>query len=408
MWTKRNSLGTKTSVFVLLVTGLFFFAAPATAEVKVFLLGGQSNMQGMGGFPGATYGTTYYPPDDPCPPPYNAVQTTVKFWDYGTPSGGINVPETVGTHWVDLQPGFGWYPSEFGPEVSFGYSLRQNFPNDEIYLVKYAKGSTTLATDWRPNGTGVCYNWLKTRANAAIANLIGSGKSPVVAGMIWMQGEGDAKTTADANAYATNLTNFIDQVRDDFDTLDMPFVLGRIDDYYLSRVGGATVRAAQAAVANADENAAWFSTDNLENAYIGHFGTEGQIDLGNYFAYFMDELIPPIPGDASGNGVVDEEDAAILAANWGGAGGWEDGDFNNDGVVGAADAAILTANWHYGVPGESGTSVPEPSTLVLAATALLGLAGHRWRKRRWARDGSSPCPETSQTAAAKDLGVAKR
>ena len=275
-------------------TALIVLAAPATADVKLFLLGGQSNMQGMGGFPGATYGSTYYPPDDPCPSPYNAVQTTVKFWDYGTPSGGENRPETVGNGWVDLQPGFGWYPSEFGPEVSLGYALSQKYPNDQIYLVKYAKGASTLVADWRPDGTGECYNWFQKRVDAALKSL--SGSNPVIAGMIWMQGEGDAKTTAAANAYGQNLTNLIAKVRSDFATPDMPFVIGRISDYYLSRVGGATVRTAQMNVANLDENVSWFSTDELEYAYVGHFGTQGQIDLGNLFAA---EFPSPTPEPAA-------------------------------------------------------------------------------------------------------------
>jgi len=345
----------------------------------------------------------YYPPDEPCPAPYDAIQTSVKFWDYGTPSGDENRPETVGSGWVDLRPGFGWYPSEFGPEVSFGYTLRQNFPNDQIYMVKYAAGATTLATDWRPDGSGECYNWFKLRVTAALQNL--GNDSPIVAGMIWMQGEGDAKTTADANAYASNLTNFIAKVRADFATPDMPFVLGRISDYYLSRVGGVTVRAAQQAVANLDDDAACFSTDDLEYAYVGHFGTQGQIDLGNRFAA---EFAPSIAGDATGNGVVDAEDAAILANNWGQPGGWGEGDFNNDGVVGPADASILAAHWHDGVSGEGGTSVPEPSMLVLAGAAMFGLAGHGRRRRHPAHGWQGIVDRHAVRHTAKSNGVEDR
>jgi phosphoserine aminotransferase len=47
------------------------------------------------------------------------------------------------------------------------------------------------------------------------------------------------------------------------------------------------------------------------------------------------------PGDADRNGVVDNNDAAILAAHWGTTSGvrWSDGDFNADGQVGPADAS---------------------------------------------------------------------
>ncbi|MBN2217000.1 MAG: BNR-4 repeat-containing protein [Pirellulales bacterium] len=77
----------------------------------------------------------------------------------------------------------------------------------------------------------------------------------------------------------------------------------------------------------------------------------------------------PAPGDANGDGVVDQDDAAILAENWGRSdwAAWSQGDFNRDGAVNAADASILAANW--GHVAES-TIVPEPAV----AAMLLGLA----------------------------------
>jgi len=90
-----------------------------------------------------------------------------------------------------------------------------------------------------------------------------------------------------------------------------------------------------------------------------------------------------IPGDADGDGDVDELDAQALATNWGSGSEldpatWEEGNFDGDYVVGPADAAILAANWHYGVS-ESGAPVPEPSAVVL----LLGLplALLLWRRK---------------------------
>jgi hypothetical protein len=44
------------------------------------------------------------------------------------------------------------------------------------------------------------------------------------------------------------------------------------------------VRAAQQKVAEDDGNAAWFDTDDLKWSYYGHYGTQGQIDLGLRFA----------------------------------------------------------------------------------------------------------------------------
>ncbi len=58
--------------------------------------------------------------------------------------------------------------------------------------------------------------------------------------------------------------------------------------------------------------------------------------------------VPAIPGDANGDGLVDENDIQIMAQNWYAEyATWEMGDFNGDGMVGPADASILAANWGY-------------------------------------------------------------
>ena len=84
-----------------------------------------------------------------------------------------------------------------------------------------------------------------------------------------------------------------------------------------------------------------------------------------------------IPGDANNNGIVDAEDASILAAHWQMAGNWGDGDFNNDQIVDDQDAAILAAHWL--MTGEEYASVPEPAMLVLLAGGLVTLL--LWRRK---------------------------
>ncbi|MBN1909912.1 MAG: PEP-CTERM sorting domain-containing protein [Pirellulales bacterium] len=79
----------------------------------------------------------------------------------------------------------------------------------------------------------------------------------------------------------------------------------------------------------------------------------------------------PMPGDATMDGRVNEDDAAVLAQNWlQEVDLYIDGDFNADGVVDDLDASILAAHWMDGV---EAAAVPEPSTFVLLITlsALL-------------------------------------
>lgn len=97
------------------------------------------------------------------------------------------------------------------------------------------------------------------------------------------------------------------------------------------------------------------------------------------------ELLNPDPGDANGDGKVDENDAAVLAANWLQSGNWSKGDFNDDGIIDGADATIMAANWgwewdpgEWGLPGEA--AVPEPSAIVMLILGALCLVGYRARK----------------------------
>ncbi len=252
----------------------------ATAETKVFLIAGQSNAAGCG----VTADLTA---------PYDVPLSQVKFWNKCNSIPNNN----PGDAWVDLQGGFGhqFYPglSMFGPEVSFGYRLHQLFPHDDIYLVKYALSSQDLAVHWRPT-TGNIYSIFKSRVDAAIANLRAAGKSPVIAGMIWMQGESDAMKHDWAEAYQANLTTLIVKVRSDFSTPNMPFVIGRINNsqHWGTPADNTLVRNAQMKVASQVSNTSWINTDDISvwngkeqgHSDPDHYSSQGQIVLGTRFA----------------------------------------------------------------------------------------------------------------------------
>lgn len=252
--------GLKNILGYVLIIGVALSAASASAATRVYLLAGQSNMVGRG-----VCNELETPYDDPLP--------AVNFWH----NGG----------WTALRPGFGHTTDHFGPEVSFGRAIAAAYPDDDIYLVKYAVGATNLAVDWKPGviNPGPCYTAFKSAANAALDDLRDKELSPVVAGMLWMQGESDALNAGYAAAYQTNLTNFIQCVRDDFDADNMEFVMGQILTTYGTPTDNAKVRLAQQTVAELDGRAAWFPTDDLQIGEVGgHYGTQGQIDLGLLYA----------------------------------------------------------------------------------------------------------------------------
>lgn len=94
-----------------------------------------------------------------------------------------------------------------------------------------------------------------------------------------------------------------------------------------------------------------------------------------------------LPGDYDGNGVVDAGDYTVWKQEFGLAASWADG--NLDGTVNLADYTIwrdnLGASWEDLAFGASANtaSIPEPGTLLLAATGLLvGLHSFRRRSSR--------------------------
>ena len=116
-----------------------------------------------------------------------------------------------------------------------------------------------------------------------------------------------------------------------------------------------------------------------------HIGEALQIDIGSaggwgiFDKVRLDFSAYALPGDASRDGLVNGDDAALLAANWLSDVdvSWDEGDFNNDGIVNDLDATILAANWS-----QAGTAaqVPEPSALMLLACGLVCLLIAGFRK----------------------------
>ncbi|MEL6900095.1 MAG: DUF4347 domain-containing protein [Cyanobacteria bacterium J06606_4] len=246
-----------------------FVQIRVTNKVSVYLFGGQSNMAGVGSDANDLSGAQANPLPD------------VQIWQ-----DGIN-------SFVDLRPGFNrnfGNGAGFGAELGFGFALeaaRDSGTSDteEIYLVKYALGSTSLAEDWAVNGQNNTYDDFKDWVGNALNKLTSQGIGYSVEGMMWMQGEQDAFNASQAANYQSNLTGFISDIRQRYGQ-SVDFVIGRLHDelpngFFADEV----VRSAQTAVANADSRNYLVNTDSYPvSSDSVHFTSAGHLSLGEDFA----------------------------------------------------------------------------------------------------------------------------
>jgi hypothetical protein len=260
----------------------------------VFLLAGQSNMDGDGETALLTDPTIN---DDPR---LTGVQEDVQIWWTGAQG------DTVTNHeWWELYPGMA-VPEAFGAEITIGRRLADTLGED-VYLLKVSKGGTSMMYDWKPGG--YCHQTLAAEVALGLQALRDAGLDPVVKAMFWHQGETDSIYGAYAAQYLTNLRDFIPSCRTIAENPDMPFILGELGaiyphEFYPYR---ATVVAAQNFVVTGPdpvENTHIFATDDLglKVEYSGgtetgvHYDTAGYLELGYRFA---DAYLATIPEPAT-------------------------------------------------------------------------------------------------------------
>lgn len=127
-----------------------------------------------------------------------------------------------------------------------------------LYVVHHGEGNTGLAVEWKSTATiGDNYRetLFKTRAlNRFITDK--DGMAPSFKFMLIVHGEYDSRILAYANAYETNLTNFINNFRTQSGLTTLPVIVVRLNTEMITApvnpgTYGATIQAAQDAVAAA-------------------------------------------------------------------------------------------------------------------------------------------------------------
>ncbi len=252
----------------------------ATKPCRLFLLGGQSNMDGCG--------RPHELPEAYRMPPKNVVT-----WDNRRKC------------WVRLTEDSMAIARNgmFGPEMTFAHRLAEAFPNETIAITKTSTGGTRLFTQWIPEG-GMYQRFIANSENARKA-LKDAGISYSIGGMLWMQGESDTDNLEHAQAYEENLRRMFADVRRKTGIDQLPIVMGRISSSLLKGTPWnmnhvPVVRAAQDAVAAADPHVHLISTDDLSTWKDNtHFDGPSQLTLGSRMADAMLKELDPTAASRS-------------------------------------------------------------------------------------------------------------
>lgn len=213
----------------------------------------------------------------------------------------------------------------FGPELGFAHYLRHNQPGrPEVYLIKFALSGQPLDAGWDggsadgsswvgpepapgrktfypgtspddPN-VGLFYRRMMEHVDAGLAALRAGGKRPMLCGIVWMQGEQDAKNAVSAGRYDRSLGLLKQRITQDVRgsaAQSVPLVFGQVLPYEpaMARFTHRDLirqRMAEADHRSGSERAVadvWMvSTDGMPlNDDTVHYSTQGQLELGQAF-----------------------------------------------------------------------------------------------------------------------------
>lgn len=195
------------------------------AATDVFLIAGQSNAEGMGSA-SLLSDPSYADPYAPIPIIMQATRAddppTWRYYDGSTihaSAGTANPTSTYGDVGPHEFPG--WGVDNFGPECS----LARQFVTDGTAidrLAKFTLQGSSLSTQWLnaayPTGGPTSLR------DQFFAFVTAAG---VIAGAYWNQGEDDADTSAEANAYSSNMTTLWDDFFSRFPAC--PLIIGKLN-----------------------------------------------------------------------------------------------------------------------------------------------------------------------------------
>ena len=222
-------------------------------KLKIFILAGQSNMQGH-----CTTSVIENRLEDP--------ELKVGFEKYHKGRSFVK-RDDVSINLIEkkmhgpLSVGYGATKEKIGPELSFGWSIGDKLDED-VLIIKAAWGGKSLFRDFLPpsgrkpsnafiqeledkakkkkkpfskndymQGFGHCYRLMIASVDETLSNLKAyapnyDGQGYEIAGFVWFQGFNDKFSDHSTSTYQENMAHFIRDVRNDLKSPTLPFVIG--------------------------------------------------------------------------------------------------------------------------------------------------------------------------------------
>jgi len=239
------------AVFLLITFSTIDFTLADTKPVKVFILAGQSNMEGAGQIQAnpqrnGGQGSLEYL--------VKAPTTAKQFAPLVDAAGKWRVRDDVWISYLDrrgpLTVGFGSRVETIGPELGFGWVMGDAI-DEPVLLIKCAWGGKSLAVDFRPPSAGLppyslgektdvaiaddptivghYYRQTLSLTQAALADLKeivpGCDGSYQIIGFAWHQGWNDRINDKFNAEYESNMIHFINDIRKDLSVPSLPVVI---------------------------------------------------------------------------------------------------------------------------------------------------------------------------------------
>lgn len=196
----------------------------------------------------------------------------------------------------------------FGPELALGKVLGDHF-DDPVLLVKACWGGKSLHVDFRPPSAGgevgPYFGRMFAELDAALAD-VGAAfpgwkeLEPVVEGFVWFQGWNDGCDGEATRSYAGNLVSLIGDVRARLESKELPVVVGQTGNMnnpalHAAQRDGTGRAARRGPVAFVETEAFLRKPEDSPNTTHGHhwFGNaESYLLIGEALGQSMAELLP--------------------------------------------------------------------------------------------------------------------